>query len=376
MNRKYAFDSEPKKDFNKINKDLVLSLLDYVYERIDISKYKYKVLKYEDDLQCLMQDKYYVSANVNGKNCLLVFKKINNKYISFLIDKKNLKYNREHINIEEIKYYFVQNRNDYDIYDGTIIDGIFVENRRSNDKLFLMTDVYEFKGSLMINDNLKNKLLQINAYLNSKKNDKFLNNMTFVVNNIYPLCDILKLKEIILKSSGLDTRGFTFYPEISGTKLYFLNIDSENKKNKEIIKVENKEDDDFDKKILSGSLQDVIPKKLKYINITGRDVYAILEMRKPEGDTPIPDIYYVYCINEDGTKMLKIGIFSINTIETSIMCKKIMKEKKNGRALMRCKFDDKKNKWIPIEEVNEKYPNNIIDINKNFKIEEYDMIDY
>lgn len=359
--------SGEQKVVNNNNENLV-AIISYVFDTIDLSKYKYKIMETEEDLQLLSYEKYYISANFNGKNCLLVFKKINNKFMSFLIERKKLKYNKDHINFDEVRYYNVSNRSDTTIYDGTIIDGIYIDDRRTHEKIFIMTDIYQFRGSSMTNETLKNKFYNINAYLNSKKTDKFLNNITFIINNLYTLTDILKLKDDITKSKGLETRGFAFYPDHSGTKLYFLNI-NENKKIENIIseKTENE--------VTETEEEFVKPKKIKYINITNNIVFAVLEMRKTES----PDIYNIFCSdidkeNQDRIKIVKIGILSIPDIKTSIMCKNIILEKKNNRALMKCKFDDKKFKWVPIEEELEKrIPDLLSHVNKNFKIIEVDL---
>src|SRR5437870_4652311 len=51
-------------------------LINYVYNQIDISKYKYTLVLDETHIDSLMYYKYYVSPNYNGINGLLVFVKI------------------------------------------------------------------------------------------------------------------------------------------------------------------------------------------------------------------------------------------------------------------------------------------------------------
>ena len=81
----------PRRHFNNNMKKVI----DYVYNNVQVQKYKYTILEKEDDLQLLRKNKYYAAPNYNGTYCLFVFLKIMDRHYSVLIDKKTLSYDRE-----------------------------------------------------------------------------------------------------------------------------------------------------------------------------------------------------------------------------------------------------------------------------------------
>ena len=101
-------------------------LVNYIYNAIDISRFKYELLQYETELHQLLEKKYFLSVNFSGSNCLLIFPKIKNMNHSCLIDRKTLSYNQQKVNINNVTTYPVNLKLDREIYEGTIFDGIFI----------------------------------------------------------------------------------------------------------------------------------------------------------------------------------------------------------------------------------------------------------
>src|SRR6185503_9966235 len=63
-------------------------LIKYVYSTIDISQFRYDLLKFDQQLSKFISGVYFVSPNYSGKNCFLVFTKLKSKYYSFLINRR------------------------------------------------------------------------------------------------------------------------------------------------------------------------------------------------------------------------------------------------------------------------------------------------
>lgn len=352
--------------YNPYNPYITQQLINYIYSTVELGKFKYKLIEYESDLNLLTTQKYVLSANFNGTNSLLVFTKIRDKYYSFVVDRKTLSYNQAQVNLDNIKIIPVNIRLDNSIYNGTIMDGIYVHNRNSREKVFIMTDVYSFRGQDLTNDNILHKISNITAYLEANlKHDDKLNSLILSVNKFYSPTDILKLKADMNKTQGVEFKGYAFYPEKSGTRLIFLdNKDISNSK-EAINQQTNYVNNDKDTKTVTKK-QDI-----RYVSKTNDKIFAVLEIRK----TAQPDVYNVLCTepdvvnNKNVLRLKKLGLALIPNNSCSLMCRNILQFKASGRALMKCEFNTDKNKWIPIEESKEhKTPSLFSDIEKDLDI--------
>lgn len=356
------------------NLDMAKEIINYLYSTIDLSKFKYKIIEYESDLLNLTKQKHYVSANFNGNNCLLIFTKIKDNYYSLMVDRKTLTYSINQIKLNSIKMYPVNIRLDNSIYDGTIIDGIFVLNKKSKSKVFIITDVYYFRGKNMMDDNIQHKFMNVTTYLeNNFKHDDKMNNLILTINKLYEPTNINKLVDDMERSKGYDFRGYVFYPDKSGTKLIFLNTDEDEVHTIENVKQNIKEITDQGSKKENMEMSKR-KKKFKYVCKLDGPIYSTLEIRK----TDFPDVYYVYCAdkeiinNKNMIKIKKLGIALIPDKNTSVICKNILNSKINGKALMKCQFNSDKSKWIPLEESkSNKIPTMLYDIEKELEIVVY-----
>ena len=109
-------------------------------------------------------NKHFVSPNYNGTNCLLVFCKDEEKMYSFMLNRKSL--NSKDIN--DVMIYSVFLRVSREIYNGTIIEGIFSINTDENNvrhKMMVITDVYLFMNMNMSKTPINNKLMELSGYL-------------------------------------------------------------------------------------------------------------------------------------------------------------------------------------------------------------------
>lgn len=396
---------------------LTKQLVGRIYAETDISKYRYDMLNYEQDLQKLLKQKYYVTINFCGINSLLVFTKIHDKFYSFTVERQTLSYNFSKVDFSKIKINQVNLSLDDQIYNGTIFEGILIK-RHNLDDLYIISDVYKFCGKDVSRDKLNFKLLNIIEYLKNNY-DKNLdsNSIELGVNKLFQLNEFDKFyKDILPKTKNLKYRGICFYPEISDTKLVFNNIiekqdtnfksssndfmshiknssfsfdnkdikDNNNIHKSKPIYINNNNSNNSSNSNSLEEKQNILNKKseyksdqksekqnIKYINTTDEDVFAILEMKITDN----PDVYKLFAVEKqiiDKKTILKkisMGIAHIKGIDASHKFKNIFNNKKS--VLMNCKFINDLSKWEPIDINHQnKIPSYIEDIESKLSIME------
>jgi hypothetical protein len=392
-----------------MNKDILnKQLIGSIFSQQDISNFKYDLIQYEADLSKLSLKKFYTSINFYGTSSLLVFTKVNNKHYCFTVERQTLSYNFNKIDYNKVKLDMRNIRLDYDIYQGTIFDGILVKTSNKDD-LFIISDVYTFRGINYTKTRLDEKLKIVIDYLKENYSEDHLeNNIKLTINRIFPIDKTTHVvNKILPEIKDLKYRGLCFYPEYSETKLIFMfnnNQDKQDKKdshpmqqrNKYISQdkytnqdkyinprynlqeIKNNNDNKRDKEIKKENISDnnkiiTTPhenkysdknqSKYRYINTSGQDIFATLEV-KPTGNV---DVYKVNSVERtiiEGKKILKriqMGIAYINKIQQSHKLRELFNNKSS--LLMKCKFNDDKSKWEPLEiDSNAKHPTFINDI--------------
>lgn len=352
-------------------------LINFIY-KVNLSQFKYDTVTVESDLPQLISKTYHVSANFSGSNCLLVFAKIKEKFHIFLVDRKTLSFNPQKVNPQNVKITTINLKiKDMDIYKGTILDGTFVQNK--NDKIFIITDVYMFKGQDYSKSQLDSKLFMVRTFLdfNYEVSDKN-NTLEVTVNKIYPLEETEHvINNVIPKIKHFLIKGICFYPEISGTKLLFKfgnenvtpveiqpttfqpvnntgNIyDNQNyatNKKRNFVKDENSDS--------GGSTKFFVPKapeikkitKTLYIPKKGEDESNyVFEMQ----GTDKADVYKLMILDtviKDGKKLLKrvqACLAFIPNMTRSKWCKDVI-SKTEGNVLVNCTYHPDKHKWEPV----------------------------
>lgn len=393
-------------------------LVNYIFNVVDLSRFKFELLQFDTELHQLVEKKYFLSANFSGSNCLLIFTKIKDTYHSCLIDRKSLSYNRQKVNVNDVITFPINLKLDREIYNGTIFDGIFIQGKK---KTFVITDVYFFKGQDYTMSKLDSKLLTTFSYLRSNynENDKN-NNIVLTVNKLYPLAEIESLVENdIPKIKDFFVRGIAFYPEKSGTKLIYL-YGNENKDNKDnnaqgqmiaqqksndqinnnqnsynqnsynqngygqnAYNKNNHNKNNYNNQNNNGNQTDNEKTYQKYDNKNAQEnqehkneevkvkkspkLFYLPKNKKDEEyvfqmkTTDMPDVYLlniVEPVKKEGKtllKTIKIGIASVQTALKSKWCNDIMKNT-NGNILVHCKFNSEKLTWEPIKLSDQKKP--------------------
>ena len=355
-----------------LDHNLKQQLIKYIYSTVELSNFKYKIIEYESDLPLLSKQKHFVSANFSGSNCLLVFTKMRNKYCSYLIDRKTLSYSQNQVNLDLVKIIPISVRLDNSIYDGSIFDGILIHNNKI--KTFVITDIYTFRGKLMITDKIQYKIMNLVAYLKVNFKDDKMNTIDIMVNKLYEIDQIeVLVKEHLPSMKNYNIKGLAFYPEMSGTKLIFM-LDNGQREivptekinqiktsrfptnNNELQVKQDNTDNDFLEKNKAN---------IRYIAKSDEPIIATFDMKQTK-DTDVYKLYLVESIKRDGKDILiskKMGIAFIPTTECSTLCRDAFCKNPSGRVLMKCQFVNDKSKWQPIEyDKVSKFPSNYYDV--------------
>ena len=123
-------------------------IIDYLYNNIDINEHRYIIIKNYNDILNIKNQYHYCISNSCGINSFIIFMKKNSVCYSCLIDRRSLSFNKQSCKIENIRITPIKLSVDLKFYDGTIIDGIVIDNE--NNKLNNKNN--SSKIEFMIND--------------------------------------------------------------------------------------------------------------------------------------------------------------------------------------------------------------------------------
>ena len=306
-------------------------VINFLYNYLeDLHKYSYNILNTISKLNFLKRNEHYVSPNYKGLNYLIIFIIINNNNYCIAINRKNLSYNKNQVDIKLVNIYRLNVINIPEIlYDGTILDGKIINN--SN---FIIQDCYYLMGKNILNINLSDKLNQLNDILNNQLKDNILN-FELKINKLY---DYETLEELILNLNKLSypTNGLIFYPKLSGVNIIFIENYVSKKNNIHHNNIIINNDNEIENIIYNYTN---ILKSRKYLYENNNNI-KILSLTK----TDIPDVYNVY--NDEYNK---IGIALKPNLKISHMCNN--KINLNEYVKFKCVFSDKFKKWIPLNAI-------------------------
>lgn len=348
--------TDNKENSNPINSYVKQQIIKYIYDTIDISRFKYKILEYEYDLVLLKDNKYFVSPNYNGTNGLLVFIKLKDRFYSVIIDRRTLSYSSNLIDLEKVKIIPINIRLESSIYNGTIMDGILLYNT-GNKKTFIINDIYYFEGSDMSLDNINHKLLNVATYFeNNTKDDPILNDTILLTNKVYDIAELKKLINNYIPKSKLSSsiKGIAFYPEKSSTKLIYLYNNCSTGKDDIVPN-------------LPINMSSVIKPVRTLTTNHNNSIVGFFRIKK----TDTVDVYNLYLVDIEKKDNKKIARYKkyclayLPSTECSQFCKDIFDKVGSDVALVECKYIADKDKWLPFRHVTDrKLPSDISEIQK------------
>ena len=316
-----------------INDEIKNFIINYLYTLIDLTLYRYIILDSLEILNTLKTNEHYVSSNIKGNNYFLILLYIKNVKYSVLIDRKQLSYNKNNININKINIISLDLNYSDCLYNGTILDGKMV-----NDDSFLFHDCLYLMNNNLINVDMILKL----KYMDSIIKLHFIENPYFIF-KVIKLYDYSNLNNLISSVNKLNYSSIIFYPKISGINIIFLNIKNNNYINS------NKNTTILDPvKIIDTSSYNIIANYCEYLKSRK---YTYENNKQQEKfwleKSIIPDVYNIS--NEKYGK--KLGIALIPNFKISQLCEDVIKF--NNPQQFICSYSNKFNKWIPLSLIND-----------------------
>ena len=306
-------------------------ILDYLFNSLNLSNFRYKILKDFSNLNFLKSNKHYVTPNLKGNNYYLIFTSIEHKNYCVAIDKRKLSYHFDQIDVKNIFMIRLRVYVNDSIYRGTILDTKLI--KKDNKYMMLIKDSYYLMGDSLLNMEMQTKIKHINSIINNQFKKECCNNFKFKINKLYVYDDLKNLINNIIPNCGIDCMGLTFYPKYSGINIIYLN------KKKEYTNINS----NVSAKTKSCNM---ISNLEKFLN--GRTYSYELEGKKKKlwlSKTSITDVYNILENSEDKDKL---GIAHIPNMKTSLMCQN---EINDNSVLFNCIYYKKFKKWIPLSKV-------------------------
>lgn len=319
-------------------------ILNYLYSNVNLSNYRFQLLDNVLKLEYLKESEHYVSPNFYGINYLIIFMKINNHNRSFLIDRRKLRYNKDHLDLKSVLILEVNFDAESTFYNGSIIDGKLLKMNDSK-YIFICNDFYNLLGKDQLHLKLEDKYNLLNKLISTSMGNKPCYNFDFKINKLYSYEKLESLIYEILPKSKLPTNGIVFYPKISGN-IYIYSGKNENKDiktnetKKETItnfkqsKVENDESYHMVRDLCSYLKSRVLTSEKYYENFSKKELY----LKKSD----MIDVYHIY----EDLKQKNIGIAHIPNLKISQELYSIFKTETTKKFT--CYYNKQFNKWVPI----------------------------
>lgn len=282
--------------------DVKSKIFNYLINNVNDYKLNNNFLRSKDNLNELLDEDYKILPNIVGEDYIFLCKRLNDKYYVVLIEKNSL--DLDNINFNKINIISLKIRLNCKCYDGTIFDGRLVNLGGVN--VYIINKVFMLYGNKLDGLNLDDKFDKVNEFIdNSCIIDSNMNSVLFKLNRLYNINEFDDLVSDKLVSSKYKFSSIDFVKSdfSKSYRLYFSNQDS----------------------------------KSNYVNILGKLI-----------DVDVVELFTKDNIN----KMKRIGIAHIPDISTSLLCNKYISN--NELCNLRCKFNFRFKKWIPLEIINDK----------------------
>lgn len=283
--------------------DIKSKIFNYLVESVNKSKLESNLIRNECNLNELLDNDYSILPNIVGEDYIFICKKLNDKYYVVLVEKNS--FDLSNINFNKINIISLKIRLNLKSYDGTIFEGRLVNLGGTN--VFIINKVFMLDGSKLDNLALDDIYEKTNEFIdNSYILDTNMNSILFKLNRVYKIYEFDDLLSNKLKSSKYKFSSIDFVKSnFENTyRLYFSNQDYNS----------------------------------NFVNILGKLI-----------DIDVIELY----AKDNMNKIRRIGIAHIPDINTSLLCNKFIS--KNELSNLRCKFNFKFKKWVPLKVINEKY---------------------
>ena len=297
------------------NLSLKKEVLTYFFDRINYYEYRYIILKTLDDFKKNEKNIEYVIPQIKGEPCFLVFGTFDRKNVSYLIEKRKLKFNLDQCDVKDIKIHQVNYKTILTkIYIGSIFEGRTIVQNNGN--IFLIQDCYYLDGLKMNAWKLEKKIEYIDEYIS--KNFKESN---LKIRKVDLIENLAELDRKISKSS-VEINGYIFLQGRSGISYIFIDNDNFKQNN---TNLEQMLDENNNQNIVKS-----------FTNLMSTDELVFL-LKK---DTK-PDVYHIY--DKDNNL---IHFASIPDTMTSQLCFEALKN--TDSAYFKCEMCPRWKRYKPI----------------------------
>ena len=146
------------------NIELKNKIVNFLFNSIDLSLYRYNILTNIQKLQFLKENEHYVAPNFLGYNYLLLFLTIDGVRYSVAVDKKGLSYHKNQINIKSINIFKILVNASEAIFRGSIFDCklLNIGDRKAYKYSMLINDCYFLMGNKLLDVDMIQKINHIN----------------------------------------------------------------------------------------------------------------------------------------------------------------------------------------------------------------------
>lgn len=311
--------------------DIKQKVIDYLYNSLDLAKYRYLMLDNILKLKFLKENTHYVSPNYKGINYFLIFTIIQNKQFCLLIDRKKLSYHKNQLDMKTIFIVKIFINTNDNIFTGTIFNGKLIQ--KDNKYHFLIQDCFYLMGKNIIDMELSQKMSYLNDIIKTNFSSKNIcDNFSFKLNKLYNYNELPELINNVIPTCCIQNNGLLFFPKISGITILYIDKKIE-KMNIESKNLENVNQASYD---FISNFTNFLESRTYPYEVNGKT--KILLIKK----TNIPDVYILFEVNDES----KIGIAHIPNLKISLYCANNV-----GDTMIKinCIYNNKFNKWIPLK---------------------------
>ena len=291
---------------NVVEADSKQQILDILFKKYNVNfKSNRAMILNQKSLSFLKNNPHLISIKSTGSNYFLFFTRINNTNCVFYIDRK-VKKGYTLPRIISVNYRF-----DDEIYNDTLLDGELVKDKHDN-WMFLISDLIVSKGTLL-KTNIVKRFNELYTILETNYvEDSYLDICPLRVKRLFNYRQYNELITCFVPSLSYGIRG-----------LYFNTLNPKYHNQLFIYKESNT-------KIVEKQIS-----KDEKIN-----TYRIKTTVQPE----IYDLYH-----NKGNILTKMDVARIPNIKASKLLRKLF-SKNEDETYVKCKFNNKFNKWEPFEE--------------------------
>ena len=302
------------KTYEVSNLTLKKEVLSYFFDRINYYEYRYIILRTLDDFKKNEKNIEYVIPQIKGEPYFLVFGTFNRKDVSFMIEKRKLKFNLDQCDVKDIKILQCHYKSTSKTFIGSIFDGRVVNTGESN--IFLIQDCYYLDGIKMNAWKLEKKIEYVDDYISRNMKESNLK-----IRKVDPISNIEELDKKISKSK-VEINGYIFLQGRSGISYIFVDNENFNKNNQLTVEQES------DNKLLELH---------ENINLSYKDDELVFLLKKDAK----PDVYHIY---DKENKLIHFA--SIPDVKTSQLCYEALKNKDS--AYFKCEMCPRWKRYRPV----------------------------